>query len=118
MKALCKVPDGVALLYPDQRGGEGGVQDAALGGGGVVSGATLSLRLHPGAPIEGPESPARPSAAPHLQATVTTATVATDHHLPVVLSQRGDFTLQSQYQNFDIKLKMFLNYSKVNLLPT
>ena len=117
MKALGKVPDGVALLYPDQRGGQGGVQDAALWAGGV-RGVALSLRLQPGCAVESPQCPPRPSGCPHLQAAVTAAAVATDHHLPVVLSQRGDFTLRSQYQNFNIKLKMFLNYSKVNLLPT
>ena len=80
MKALCKVPDGVALLYPDQRGGQGGVQDAALWAGGV-RGVALSLRLQPGGPVESPQCPPRPSGCPHLQAAVTAAAVATDHHL-------------------------------------
>ena len=80
MKALGKVPDGVALLYPDQRGGQGGVQDAALWAGGV-RGVALSLGLQPGCAVESPQCPPRPSGCPHLQAAVTAAAVATDHHL-------------------------------------
>ena len=87
MKGL---PDGIVLLYPhaglyvDEGGGEGGVQDAAVGAGGVVSGVTLCLSLHTGTPVQSSEHPSSSSTtgrSSHLQSAVTTATITTDHDL-------------------------------------
>ena len=87
------LPDGIVLLYPhaglyvDEGGGEGGVQDAAVGAGGVVSGVTLCLSLHPRTPVESSEYPCSSSSptsrrCSYLEPAVAAATITTDHHLP------------------------------------
>ena len=82
------LPDCIVLLYPhtwlyiDQGRRKGSVQDTAMWAGRVVCGVTLRLSLYPGTAVQSSKNSTSTSGtSSHLQPTVTTATITTDHHL-------------------------------------